>query len=338
MNLMRHLQDLLYLHECVTVPGFGSFLVQTEKIRVDAEKGNFYPPKRSISFNRLIQQNDGLLAKYVAERENRSYSSTLLSIESEVAVWNRRLKENVLVLPAIGELSLTIENKLLFRPFGKINFDLTATGLQSFQRKPLHAHLQAAAVVPPVTPNSPNENPNKMENNKEPLSFTPEKEESKSPLMKNIIIGIVAVAVLGASYYFGNQYIESEREKSTALAEKQIAKKAESTTYDLGVATPIAVDVVAEVEPVSEETSSVAIQEGSFYSVIAGSFREQSNAEKKLDQLKSEGFEAAFAEQSADGLIRVAYGRYTSKREAYQMLTFITGSLGEEAWYLVEGN
>ena len=46
---------------------------------------------------------------------------------------------------------------------------------------------------------------------------------------------------------------------------------------------------------------------------------------------KSQGFEAAFAEASPDGLIRVAYGRFESKREAYRLLSFIKYSLEEEA-------
>jgi hypothetical protein len=33
----------------------------------------------------------------------------------------------------------------------------------------------------------------------------------------------------------------------------------------------------------------------------------------------------------------VAYARFESKRQAYSLLDFINNSLGEEAWYLVEG-
>ena len=42
--------------------------------------------------------------------------------------------------------------------------------------------------------------------------------------MKYAIIGVIAVAVLGASYYFGNQYLESERLKSTELAQTHSEK------------------------------------------------------------------------------------------------------------------
>ena len=57
--------------------------------------------------------------------------------------------------------------------------------------------------------------------NKEPLAFTPQKAEGgSSSAIKYATIGIIAVALLGASYYFGNQYIQNERIKSTELAQK----------------------------------------------------------------------------------------------------------------------
>lgn len=332
---MRYLQELLYQHECVTLPGFGAFLVQALPARVDQARGAFHPPLRKVTFNRLIQQNDGIVANYVAQREGLSYPDALAALEKEIDAWNRRLKNDLLIVPGIGEFSLTAEDKLRFLPYEKFNFDLSATGLSTFYRKPLDQRLQAAAVVPPVTP-SPS-NPNPMQNSKEPLAFTPENENKKSPVAKYAIIGVLAIAILGATYYFGNEYVKSKREKSTQLAEKRIAQNVEKTTYDLGATTAISVEAVAEIDAVEETAETIAVESGSFYSVIAGSFRDQSNAERKLAQLKAEGFEAAFAEASPDGLIRVAYGRFASKREAYSLLQFIVGSLGEEAWYLVEG-
>ena len=176
-----------------------------------------------------------------------------------------------------------------------------------------------------------------MQDNKEPLAFTPEaQEEKKSPALRYAIIGVVAVALLGATYYFGNQYLESERLKSTELAQKRIAKNVQEASFDLGAIASLELSVPAVIET-TEDTGRVAVESGQFYSIIAGSFRDQVNAERKLEELKSQGFEAAFAEPSPDGLIRVAYGRFESKREAYRLLSFIKYSLEEEAWYLVEG-
>ena len=125
--------------------------------------------------------------------------------------------------------------------------------------------------------------------------------------------------------------------KSTELAQKRITKNVQEATFELGAIAPIELNVVADVVPdEAEEESSISIAEGNFYSIIAGSYRNEANAQRKLAQLKTDGFEAAFAETSDEGFYRVAYGRFESKREAYKLLNFIKYTLGEEAWYLVE--
>lgn len=332
----QYIKELLYQQECVTLPGFGSFVTQNHPIKVNRFTGEFTPPTRTISFNRLIQENDGLLASYIARREKIAYNEALVKIEQECTRWNKRLDKDSLILPGIGEFSLNAENKLRFLPHGKINFDASAAGLNPFQKTPLKAQIKAASVVPPISNASSKTNP--MQDNKESLAFTPEKkEDDRPPYVKYTVIGVIAVALLGAAYYFGNQYLESERLKSTQLAEQRIVKNVEEASFDLGTISTISYETEAIIETIEE--NSISIENGQFYSVIAGSFRDQANAERKLAVLKSQGFEdASYASQSEDGLIRVAYGRYESKRQAYSLLNFINNSLKKEAWYLVESN
>lgn len=331
MDLTSYIKELLYQHACVTLPGFGAFLTHPKPIEVNRFTGEFTPPSRSLSFNQLIDQNDGLLANYVGKKEKLSYADALAEIENEMRRWQKQLLTQAVVLPGIGEFSTNAEDKLRFIPYGKLNFDANALGLKEFYRTPLKEQLQVAGIVPPQPPKKTST----MENNKETLAFTPEKQESGSSL-RYAIIGIVAVSILGASYYFGSQYLESERQKSTELAQKRIAKNVQEARFDLGAIAGLQLNVPASIQT-TEQEAMPAITEGQFYSVIAGSFREQANAERKLAELKSEGYEAAYSEQSPDGLYRVAYGRFESKSEAFSMLRFVTQSLGEEAWYLVEG-
>ena len=97
---------------------------------------------------------------------------------------------------------------------------------------------------------------------------------------------------------------------------------------DLGSLDAIEVNVTA--------TTQILAPEKTYYSVIAGSFRLISNAERKVNQLIGEGYPAAIAELNPEGLYRVAYGRYSTRKEAINMLYFIKYTLKEEAWYLEE--
>ena len=70
--------------------------------------------------------------------------------------------------------------------------------------------------------------------------------------------------------------------------------------------------------------------------MIAGSFRLMENATKKITALKKEGYDAELTERNPSGLFRVAYGRFTSKREALSLHDYILYALEQDAWYLEE--
>ena len=55
-----------------------------------------------------------------------------------------------------------------------------------------------------------------------------------------------------------------------------------------------------------------------------------------MSQLIDEGYPAGLAQVNPDGLYRVAYGRYDTKKEAINMLYFLKYTLEEDAWYLEE--
>jgi len=317
MQLSRYIQELLYQHECVTIPHFGAFLTRSFNARVTPE-GLFSPPRKEVNFNQLLIANDGVLAHYYAQKEAISYEQALRLIEKEVSSWKRRLQTQTLRFPGVGEIRLNTDRKIEFIPWGKVNFDLKAYGLKPFKREPFTTNTIS----------------NLMENsNKEDLMFTPEKKKSsskKSPLLKYAAVGVIGIALLSVGYYFSDRYVTEERIAAQEKAQQQIEKNVQEATFDLGSLDPIEVKVVAA--PQAQATTL----DQEYYSVIAGSFRLIENAEQKVSQLIDEGYPAALAENNPEGLYRVAYGRYNTKKEAINMLYFLKYTLEEEAWYLEE--
>ena len=315
MQLTRYIQELLYQHECVTIPYFGAFLTRSFEARV-SESGTFSPPSKEVNFNQLLTANDGVLAHYYAQKEAVSYEQSLRLIEKEVSSWKRRLQTQTLRFPGVGEIRLNKARRIEFVPWGKVNFNLNSFGLSSFQRSPLNKISKL----------------NIMENsNKEDLMFTPEKNEAtskKSPVLRYAAIGLIGVALVSAAYYFSDQYVTQERILAQEKAQQQIEKNVQEATFDLGKLNTVEVNVAA--------TSAVITPEQTYYSVIAGSFRSIDNAEKKVSQLIDEGYPAALAQANPNGLYRVAYGRYDTKKEAINMLYFLKYNLEEDAWYLEE--
>ena len=318
MLLTRYIQELLYQYECVTIPHFGAFLTRPLMAKV-SDGCNFYPPRKEVTFNQLLKTNDGILAHYVAQKEGLTYENALRLIEKEVSSWKKRLKTQTLRFPGVGEILLNFDKKITFIPWGKVNFDTSSFGLTHFKRK-----LSNNTIIQPKISSL-------MKNNNDDLMFTPEKEKTKkSPMLRYAAIGIIGIALLASSYYFGDQYVTEQRLVAQQKAQQQIEKNVQEATFDLGTLSEIEVSVVSK--PVQEATPL----DENYYSVIAGSFRSIENAEKKVETLNEEGYTAALAQSSPDGLYRAAYGRFTSKKEAINLLYYIKYTLKEDAWYLEE--
>ena len=190
MQLQQYIKELLFRHECVTVPNFGAFLTRTINVLIQPDTGVFTPPRKEVSFNHLLKSNDGILAQYTAQKENVSYEQALRKIEKEVIVWKQRLQTQHLTFAGIGEMRLNPQKKINFSPFGSINFDLNSYGLRSFIRKSIFTPTVITEKPKPITI---------MENeNKDDLMFTPaENENKRSPIMRYAIIGVIEFPLLG---------------------------------------------------------------------------------------------------------------------------------------------
>jgi len=317
--IQGYIKELLFKHECVTIPNFGAFL--TRSISTININNVFYPPRKNVSFNSLLKSNDGILAHFMAQKKKISYEQALRLIEKEVIIWKQRLNTQQLNFPDIGEMRLNQKKKIIFQPYNIINFDFDSFGLKPFKRNPIKdIELE----------NNETKSLNTMEkDDKEKLMFTPDKrEKEKSQFFKYAIIGIIAIGLSAGIYYLTDQYVTNERTKAMEVAQKKIKSNVQKANFDLGALSKIDLNFNASPEVIPLKRT--------YYSVIAGSFRSLKNAEKKLNQLIKDGFEAAFAEINPVGLHRVAYGRFESKREALNLHNYIRYRLEEDAWFLIE--
>ena len=77
MTLAKYISDLLYRYECVIVANFGGFVTNEISAKVNHFTHTFYAPSKQITFNSHLQNNDGLLANYIASSKNTSYAEAV---------------------------------------------------------------------------------------------------------------------------------------------------------------------------------------------------------------------------------------------------------------------
>ena len=88
MDLAKHVGELLYFNDCVTIPGFGSFLLEKKDASYNESDNLYSPPTKSLSFNQKLQSNDGVLALHLSKVLGLSYEKSVIEIHKLVINWN----------------------------------------------------------------------------------------------------------------------------------------------------------------------------------------------------------------------------------------------------------
>jgi hypothetical protein len=310
MKIEQYISQLLFRYQCVTVPGFGAFLTEFQSAQLDENSHSFYPPKKMVSFNPFIKNNDGLLANHLAQAEKISYEIAVNSIQNEVSHWKTKIQEfGSFSVKNVGDFSLNSENNIVFIPIDQINYLTASFGLSSF-------------VSPAVKREVYKEEVEQLEE-KAPVIFTPEKRKNYS-VLKYAAVFLLSAGITGT---VGYKYYENIIAQETLIVETNVQKKVnqkiqEATFY---ISNPLPAVTLT----VSEEKLP--------YSVVAGAFRIESNAEDQYQRLLELGFKKAKRlAPNKHGLFPVVYGSYSTYSEAHEAMKNIQKLDNKDAWLLVD--
>lgn len=313
MQIEKHISDLLYRYQCVTVPGFGAFLTETVSAHVTGSASSFFPPKKVVSFNANVKNNDGLLANHVALQEKMSYELAVIKIGDVVNEWTYLLQNrNRVVLKNIGEISVNNEMNWVFEPTNTINYLTDSFGLTPF-------------VSPEITREVLKQEVEALEE-KAPIIFTPERKKDYSYLKYAAIF----VVMLGAGGFGYKTYYDQQIETKTLAVQKNVQEKVQQQIQQ---ATFV---INAPVEAV-ELSVAVPVEEKMPYHLVAGAYRSEENANKAITELKAAGFEnAKMLPMNKHNLYPVVYGSFNNLNEAQTERKNIQKSHNAEAWLLIE--
>jgi len=306
LNLANYISDLLYRYECVIVPNFGGFVTNNKSAKIDEAKHTLQPPYKQITFNSHLINNDGLLANYIASTDKISYKCALNFIQFEIESWQNKLKFQEIFLNDVGSFNL-IDGKLIFEPYQKINYLTSSFGLNNIIGHEIKRESYKKQVI-------------KLEE-KVPLLITPESKRAPNYL-KYAAIFVIGLSAIG---FGGKLYKDNQNKQLVVAAKKQqeiIEQKIESATFVISKPLPV---LNLEVEK----------QKRGFH-VIAGAFRFPDNADRKVKQLLSEGYQARILGVNKWGLSVVSYGSYSDRENAYTELAKIKSNVEKEAWMLIQ--
>lgn len=300
MNLETYIKDLLYRYDCVIVPDFGGFVTKRISAKIKKETHQFFPPTKQLSFNRNLNNNDGLLANYIASVENISFEKASNAIALCVIKWQNEIQTKPIVLETIGTLKLNENRQIIFEPTTHVNFLAESFGLHSFESSAIKRYKQEVKnIIPEVT-------------NKDKKGF---------PIFIKYAASAAILVALGISLY--SNYETTVQKEVFAKQQKALEKKIQTATF-----------VISNPLPTIELT--VAKELPKQFHVVAGAFQIPENAERKVAQLKAEGHDASIIGVNKWGLTQVVFASFSDKNDATNYLYKIQNSTSKDAWLLIK--
>ena len=128
------ISDLLCEHNCVVIPQFGGFVANYSSAHIDTNTNYMFAPKKSIVFNRSLQNNDGLLVNEIALCQGVTFKQAQKALDKYVLHLNESLKLHKKVyIDEVGTLLSTSEDTLIFVQSDSRNHLLDSFGFVTIQ-------------------------------------------------------------------------------------------------------------------------------------------------------------------------------------------------------------
>jgi hypothetical protein len=340
----------LHNHDCVIVPKMGAFISHHSlDIKKSQETKSAFPQK--VSFNDLLNYNDGLLANHIAKEERLSYAEALDEIERFVFESQRDLSSGKkIVVERIGVLYKDEASNILMEP-------IKETGAPVEIKKPDHIEAEIEnQSKPDEIFTGEKQNPVIEKIQPTPLEIFPPKvvqEKPKAPKTRTVGIFaflIIAGLIISFGYFFFSSDHETnystpsltlpveEKPKEEIQNPPTVIKEPEASALELLQSTPkknekkeVVKKVVIPVPAVKTSESKQKKSGIKYYYIVAGSFRSMENANQKLKELFSQGYKNAVVFTDERKLQLVSYGKYTTLDEVNRAETEIK-KLHKDAW------
>ena len=310
MMIEKHISALLYRYQCVTVPGFGAFITETVSARYNETSNTFAPPKKTILFNSLLQQNDGLLANHIALEEQISFNEAVVLIQDQISLWKANLNgKEIVYLKNIGELSLNSEKKIQFEPVGSTNYLTSSFGLTA---------VMATALIREQQPTE----------TKVIELATATKNKPRLQWMRYAAAVVAAVGLYSSVSTY--QEYEVYQQKKLAVekdVQNQIEQKLQQATF-----------VIEAPKVIKEKIAEVTQQQPTkSFHIVAGAFKTEAKAQILTDELKAKGYaNAKYLSKSKHNMRQVVYNSYATQEEAQADLRQIHEKVNKDAWIFIE--
>ena len=311
---------LLHVQDTVILPGLGALEGSYKAAVVDPVQGVVHPPSKKLRFNANLKLNDGTLVDLIAKKNHWPLSKAQEELDAYVLRMRQSLeKREIVEIAGVGRLYLDFEGQYKLMP-GPQNFHTPSFGLPEVQfnpikRQPVQTPAQEASPVV-VRPSSS-------------IPFW-KKINWRSPVLWVLSL---AVLVLLVSVYYLVGVLNDPLTSGVTIKPVPGTTTNPATDFDdeepeLDEDNAFVTGTLGELVDTEGATRMPGVKE---VIVIIGSFKDDTNAEKQIQTLFSDGYEAYTDQLGGATRIGIRLG-VESDEELQEKLKVIQSRYNKKAW------
>jgi nucleoid DNA-binding protein len=338
-TMLRAVSELLMKHDCVIIPGFGGFVSTAKPSMISEVNHSILPPHKAISFNRQLQNNDGLFINYICLKLSLNYHEAEKKVKELNAELQNTLQEkNLISIPGVGKLRLNFEGKIVFSASSDSNLLLQSFGLKSVYLpvKQMAPELVNQTIVEELVTNSTESEVEKSDKTEK----IPVKRKNNAAIFSLAMI-VVALVILSQVLILNakKEHLAFEQLSFTNIIDIVNNNRFPESVNQQDVKLPALIQKedslsVNELPRVSEAVTPLQnneIEKG--YYIISGSYKDFNNADKNVKRFKKKGMNARII-PSENGYYRVAVFASTKASDVEQKLNTFRKLYQPKAWIL----
>ncbi|MDH6316698.1 hypothetical protein M2459_002445 [Parabacteroides sp. PF5-5] len=296
LRIVSHLEWLLMVHDFVTVPQIGGFVLQPIPASYHAAEHRFSPMRKEIMFNTTLKHNDGLLLESYMDSYHVDYPGAYRMLQDDVNEIKDMLYKGLTVsLGTIGSFRRGKEGQIIFLSAEANPFGIESYGLETFQLRTLRSlQKEEAALVA-------------SEQKKEKDTFY-------IPINRKVLRGIASVAAAIALF----------------LIVSTPVKELDTSAYTASFIPTTVISNRAGVQPIVKVNKEVATP--TYYYVVVSSVNSLQQADECLARMNRSVFKRANKIKGGNK-IRVYADKFNSKEKADAYLSKLrTNPKYADAW------
>jgi nucleoid DNA-binding protein len=308
------IEESLLSYDCVIIPQFGGFVLNTKGFLYDEDTLTIYPKRKWVAFNERLQADDGLLAMALAQKTGLKQKEAFKEIHEFAIRLSQRIKSGeTFELGNVGTFTLGSESNIKFEPKLNTNFDLAQFGLIPVQ-------IKQKPVKPTLIPNPVVESLVDLA----PVTTKPEEKRLSFQFYTYVILSFLFV---GSVTYFltepNARYASSSMSPLIIKIKKKEIIKAPIITHE----------AKASVKEARVEKNEISVPELDIF-LVAGSFLTKEKAMLSQLELVNKGFSDVeiLEKQEGEKHFRVSVGRVANFDLGYQKAAEIKEEMKLDIW------